>query len=155
MAGVGDEAACTHPPLTNSLSLTHPHTHICTHPPPHPTPRSGDTFLSQDQVVPYCMALLEVFRCVPAPGRMRQRPLGCMLAVCIARPRASRAGCSNMQHAALDGLLRACPGRSSVREVCAGVGAPARLLAGRPAWHALPAVPAGTMARATTGRRRA
>lgn len=35
--------------------------------PPFVCPRSGDTFLTQDQVVPYCIALLEVFRC--GPGR--------------------------------------------------------------------------------------
>ena len=27
----------------------------------------GNTFLTQDQVVPYCKALLEVFRCVNNP----------------------------------------------------------------------------------------
>lgn len=40
----------------------------------------GDTFLTQDQVVPYCKALLEVFRCRPhrhLPSNHACTPVDC------------------------------------------------------------------------------
>ena len=50
--------ACLHhrmPPTAHCIHSSHRPTHL--------TPFcSGDTFLSVDQVVPYCLALLEVFR---------------------------------------------------------------------------------------------
>lgn len=117
-------------------------------------PRSGDTFLSQDQVVPYCLALLEVFRWGCQAGRAGGGVPAQQAAVggTVGGQRNAR------QHAGQE----ACMGDACTRPPVCHAGVPPALppLPGWPRPHVrvtfhapLPCCPAGTMARGTTARR--
>ena len=69
----------------------------------------GDTFLAQDQVVAYCKALLEVFRCGHMPRPEAQRmPCLCPADGCngeAGRPASMFASCQGPCHAACEAAL--------------------------------------------------